>query len=317
MRFSKLAQLALCVALIVVLLFEMDMQSKFTNIYSYSAFFGPCGTPRVIAGREEIGNSNIINSSTNNNSDGSKEYVRKCSPENFLVLVNGGAKKKYQRRRMAWRNSACPKTYQKVNITYHFMLALPAHQPIDPNGHNQGYRSSQDEIIDMGTIWNESLVHHDIIFLAMNDVYHDMNLKAIRMMEWAVDRGMTKDTSLVVIHDDEYCLHPHVLQAICENVALSNTSLYAGNHLWEQPGYDIQKGLDGSFAPYFSGWLYALSADLVRDIVFDTATMFTSMNLVHSEVQVGKWVKNQADRNKTIAYVVQPQLIWEVSEQES
>ncbi|KAL7549519.1 hypothetical protein ACHAWF_012783, partial [Thalassiosira exigua] len=216
-----------------------------------------------------------------------------CSPQNFLVLIKGGAKAIYQRRREIWRESKCPATYKEHKMMYHFMLGMPAHEVINPNSHNQGARASEKEISDMEQIRNESLMNRDIIFLSLKDVYDNFNLKTMRMFEWAVDRGMTEETSMVVFHDDEYCLRPEVLQTICEKTFRSNSSLYAGSVYWRHPSYDIQKGFDGSFAPYFGGWLYALSSDLVKEIAYHEGTTFASMNLGFSEdLQVGKWVKN-------------------------
>jgi len=208
----------------------------------------------------------------------------------------------------------------KHNMSYQFMLAMPAHEQINPNGHNQGARASAKEILDMKTIRNESSVHQDMEFLALKDVYDDSNFKVIRMLEWAVDRGMTNKTSMVVLHDDEYCVRPKVLQAICENVTRSGSSLYAGAHLWQTAGYEIQKAFDGSFYPYFSGLLYALSSDLVSDIVYDPETLFTSMYMGYAEdLQVGKWVQNQAnrmDRQRKIKYVIDGAFHWTVENDE-
>ena len=124
---------------------------------------------------------------------------------------------------------------------------------------------------------------------------------------------MTDETSVVVLHDDEYCLRPEVLQSICEITTRSNSSLYSGNFLWSYAKQEQQYGFEGSFAPYFSGHLYALSADLLKDIVHeDSRAVFTSNNLGYSEdLQVGKWVKNQADRKdrpRNIEYVTMSQL---------
>ena len=97
------------------------------------------------------------------------------------------------------------------------------------------------------------------------------------ILEWAVFRGKSNEISMVVLHDDEYCLRPQVLQSICEDVMVkSNSSLYAGYNFWPSVGLESQRGFDGSFAPYFGGYLYVLSSDLVRSIVFDPATIFTS-----------------------------------------
>lgn len=201
-------------------------------------------------------------------------------------------------------------------MPYRFMLAMPAHEQINPNGHNQGARASPEEILDMEKIRNESIMHQDMEFLALDDVYDKFHFKVIRMLEWAVDRGMTNKTSMVVFHDDEYCLRPEVLQTICENATSSTSSLYTGVGLWQTAGYESQKAFDGTFAPYFGGHLYALTSDVVKDIAFDRDTLFTSMNLGYSEdLQMGKWVQNQADRKdrpRKIKYVTEKSLAWEV-----
>ena len=168
-----------------------------------------------------------------------------CDPQNFIVLIKAGSKSKYQQRREVWRNSTCPSSYKQHGVNYHFMLAMPAHEIIDPNGHNQGKRASIEEIRDMKMLQNESIMHKDMIFLPLKDVYDDSNLKVISMIRWAVDRGMNDETSVVVIHDDEYCLQSNVLQTICEDTVRSNSSLYAGDYLWEKAYYEMQKGFDG------------------------------------------------------------------------
>ncbi len=71
-------------------------------------------------------------------------------------------------------------------------------------------------------------------FLSLKDVYDDFYLKTMRIFEWAVDRGMSNETSVVVLHDDEFCLRPKVLQTLCEGAIEANSSLYAGNYLWAE-----------------------------------------------------------------------------------
>jgi len=253
-----------------------------------------------------------------NNEEGPKIQPTSCDPQNFIVLIKAGSKSKYQQRRKIWRDSTCPSSYKQYGLNYHFMLAMPAHEIIDPNGHNQGKRASDEEIKDMKMLQNESIVHKDMIFLPLKDVYDDSNLKVISMIRWAVDRGMTDKTSVVVIHDDEYCLRPEVLQTVCEDTVRSNSSLYAGDYLWEKAYYEMQKGFDGSFAPYFSGHLYALSSDLVRDIAYSPDTLFASQNMGYAEdLQVGKWVQNQANREdnpRQIKSVTERSLLWSVGE---
>ena len=242
-----------------------------------------------------------------------------CNPRNFLVLIKSGAKAQYQKRRVIWRDSSCPSSYNEHNMTYRFMVGMPAYELIDPNSHKQAARASPIEISDMIKLENESNVNGDITFLSLKDVYNDFSFKTLRIFEWAVDRGMTINTSIVILHDDEYCLRPDVLQTICEDVMIaSNSRLYSGDILWEEAAYKQQYGFDGSFSPYFSGHLYALSSDLVKDIVYDPNTIFTSKNLGYAEdLQVGKWVENQAqkdDHPKQIKYVKEKSLLWSVEE---
>ena len=46
--------------------------------------------------------------------------------------------------------------------------------------------------------------------------------------------------------------------------------------------------------------VYALSSDLVRGIAHGPETLFTSVNVGYAEdLQMGTWVKNQAERRRT------------------
>lgn len=94
-----------------------------------------------------------------------KSVDDKCNPKNFLVLIKAGAKAKYQQRRKLWRESSCPALYKNSNVSYRFMLAMPAHEIIDPNAHAQGARASEKEISDMIMLESESLEHNDMVFL--------------------------------------------------------------------------------------------------------------------------------------------------------
>jgi len=127
------------------------------------------------------------------------------------------------------------------------------------------------------------------------------------------DGGLKDETSMVVIHDDEFCFQPEVLQPICEDSLRSNFSLYAGLNLWDKPQLEQQKGYDGSFAPYYSGWLSVFSVDLFKDIALSPETMiFTNLNWPNAEdVQIGRWVQIQAnreDRQRPVKYETAPNL---------
>lgn len=78
-----------------------------------------------------------------------------CDPRNFLVLVMSGARAKYCERRRIWRESPCPALYASRNVSYRFMLAMPAHKIIDPNGHNQGKFASANETLGMAALRDE------------------------------------------------------------------------------------------------------------------------------------------------------------------
>ena len=71
-----------------------------------------------------------------------------------------------------------------------------------------------------------------MVFLALKDVYNDFHLKVVRILEWAVDRQMTHKTSMVILHDDEFCLELNKLQTICKNTPHFTSSLYGGNYFW-------------------------------------------------------------------------------------
>lgn len=270
--------------------------------------------------REKVKNTTTTEMVAVKNITTSETATDPCDPKNFLILIKAGATQQYQERRIIWRNSTCPDSYSRHNMQYKFMLAMPAHENINPNTHNQGARASDAEIADMKKLEHESLIYGDMQFLSMKDVYSEFSYKTLRILEWAVDRGMTSETSIVVLHDDEYCIRPQVLQKICNNVMSLNCSLYAGNYLWDRAYYDSQKGFDGTFAPYFSGHVYALSTDLVRSIVVDQKSYFTSENVNYSEdLQVGRWVMNQISGNDDqgeVKYVTETSLVWNVEKDE-
>ena len=94
------------------------------------------------------------------------------------------------------------------------MHAMPAHEQIDQNSHNQAARASDREILDIETLQNESSVHKAMHFLSMKDVYDDFSFKTMRILEWAVDGGMMDETSMVVLHDNEFCLRTRILETL-------------------------------------------------------------------------------------------------------
>ncbi|EJK59151.1 hypothetical protein THAOC_20664 [Thalassiosira oceanica] len=229
-----------------------------------------------------------------------------CDPSNFLVMIKAGATRKYHTRREVWRNSTCPELYRNNSVRYRFMLGMPAHEMIDPASHNQHKRSNLDEIEDMGRLEKEASEYRDMEFLPLRDVYEDFYLKTLNMFKWAATIGMDDDTSMVVIHDDEYCFQPEILRGLCQDATSNNQSLYAA-------AYEAQNGTDGSFSPYFSGNLYALDSWLIRSIAHDPRSPFaTKTKALAEDVVAGKWVEDQGEKTD-IRYAEEPSLIFEVN----
>ena len=132
------------------------------------------------------------NLTLSNKEEGPKIQPTSCDPQNFIVLIKAGAKSKYQQRREVWRNSTCPSSYKQHGVNYHFMLAMPAHEIIDPNGHNQGKRASIEEIKDMSILRNESRLHHDMVFLSIKE--HDRRIIHFRDATMKSRRQSRKST---------------------------------------------------------------------------------------------------------------------------
>ena len=58
-------------------------------------------------------------------------------------------------------------------------------------------------------------------------------MKVLNMFKWAATIGMDDDTSMVVVHDDEYCFQPEILRGLCHDAMSNNQSLYAGKRQCE------------------------------------------------------------------------------------
>ncbi|EJK55448.1 hypothetical protein THAOC_24821 [Thalassiosira oceanica] len=250
----------------------------------------------------------------NHHEDHHKDHrTASCDPSNFLVMIKAGATRKYHTRREVWRNSTCPELYRNNSVRYRFMLGMPAYEMIDPASHNQHKRSNLDEIEDMGRMEKEASEYRDMEFLPLKDVYEDFYFKTLNMIKWAATIGMEDDTSMVVIHDDEYCFQPEILRGLCLDATSNNQSLYAGSYLWSEANYEAQNGTDGSFSPYFSGHLYALDSWLTRSIAHDPRSPFASKTKASAEdVVAGKWVEDQREKTD-IRYAEEPSLMFEVN----
>lgn len=277
---------------------------------------GSARQPTTTASHEERGRDGAPASSTSHQAIDDAEAEATCDPRNYLVLVKAGSKAKYAARRTVWRNSECPSLLARHNITYRFMLAMPAHATIDPNGHNSGAKANEEEVSAMRALRDESAEHGDMEFLPLRDEYELSNLKVHSMLRWAAGWGMDDRSSIVVVTDDEYCLNPDVMRTMCVNATKSNASLYAGGLSFWDFGTKDTIASDGSFAPYFAGALYALSADLVKDFATDPAYLFSSSNVIYAEdTQVGHWVKRRAyavANPRTVHVIHDKRLVWDV-----
>mmetsp|Transcript_14412 Transcript_14412/g.23814 ORF Transcript_14412/g.23814 Transcript_14412/m.23814 type:complete len:354 (+) Transcript_14412:17-1078(+) len=252
-----------------------------------------------------------------------------CHPSNFRVVIKSGARPKYRDRRQLWRNSTnCAAAYKAANISYTFLIGLPLEQTLDPNSHNQAAQDTPTEIAVSKALREEYMREGDVDIIPIRDVYDDLHLKTFQILQGAVAQqdhssssaNKQDDISLVVVHDDEYCADLKVLQDMCrqgqvqvpaQSTGATTTDkgqdqqqqqqyIYGGASLWNKPSYDIQKGFDGSFSPYFNGALYVLSVGLVRSMVHDIDSKLSGIYASHSEdLQVGRWVAKQNARSDT------------------
>lgn len=252
----------------------------------------------------------------------------KCSPQNVLVSIkSGGANRKYTDRRSTWRNSTCPKSYQANNIAYKFVLGLPLRQTLDPEYKSYRVRDNATEIEDSRLLRHESETFGDMIVLPHRDVYTELPMKTLMMIQRAVNVATSEGKTMLVFHDDENCLSHKELRSVCEQSLAENSSLYAGKTFWHHPHRpkdvkgNAQLANDGkTFAKYFDGGLYVLSLDLARDIVENEDTVWAYMYFPHLEdLIVGHWVQAQKKRwryngRKKIAYITRPKLMWVLEE---
>ena len=104
------------------------------------------------------------------------------------------------------------------------------------------------------------------------------------------------------------CVRPSVLLQMIARVppgpGPQRRYVYAGWHEFKRAGYDIQKGEDGSFVPYFSGWVNFLSARLIRDVL----NLVTDPPLAYYHLEarcgedclMGRWVRRtEIEHNAT------------------
>jgi hypothetical protein len=188
------------------------------------------------------------------------------------------------------------------------MVGLPLHQKFDPKSNNPAARATPKEIEDMISLREERKTFGDIVVLPVRDVYEDLFVKTFQILDWTAREAKGE---LVALHDDEYCANVQELEKMCQEAVFGNADLYGGYHLWRTPGYEIQKGFDGSFSPYFSGWISVLSRNLVNGIVNDPESILSAIYASHSEdLQVGRWVENQIKNGFTQAiYSERPSLL--------
>eukprot|EP00565_Helicotheca_tamesis_P007521 CAMPEP_0185729604 /NCGR_PEP_ID=MMETSP1171-20130828/6525_1 /TAXON_ID=374046 /ORGANISM="Helicotheca tamensis, Strain CCMP826" /LENGTH=372 /DNA_ID=CAMNT_0028398483 /DNA_START=1 /DNA_END=1116 /DNA_ORIENTATION=+ len=241
----------------------------------------------------------------------------RCDPSDILVAIkSGGSNQRYRHRRNLWRNSICAHNYQQYGIQYRFMIGLPIKHNIDINGHNQAARDTSEEIDDALALRNESKTFRDIQILPIRDIYEELYLKTIHVLDWLNQEARGP---LVVIHDDEYCASVDELLSLCHEAVsdVDNSHIFAGTYLWSEAKYEEQRAFDGSFSPYFSGAILVFSTDLIKNVMEDEDTMYAGIWASHAEdLQVGRWVDKQNKLNETapVRIIERPKLLVTVPE---
>lgn len=215
--------------------------------------------------------------------------------KNVIVAIKSGASNaEYRQRRNAWRNSAaCSDMYKQHNITYKFLLGMPIDTPLDPHSHNQSAHDTSVEIEANKAVLEEMEEFQDVIILPVRDIYDDFMVKTYQVLQWTLDQRK----SIIVLHDDEYCIDLSALREMCQSAkgdGRSKRNLYGGwriNRYLESKREERIENHLPIFEPYFQGHAFVLSRPIVQKLMRTNALLLHGSHLSRSEdLRVGYWV---------------------------
>jgi len=183
-------------------------------------------------------------------------------------------------------------------------------------GHVQGMTATSQEVQIEKQLEVEAQEHGDLVRVPVVEAYAFLTDKSLVLL----DRGARSGAEYVMKVDDDMQVDFNLTERTLARRGEHAKPLFAGVYLFSDAAYESQKGVDGNFTPYFSGWCYMLSHDLAREI--------TSTSMAHSvafpmygssseDVDVGRWVKFEDEklrneRKARVEYLTIPGLCWRV-----
>ena len=143
----------------------------------------------------------------------------------------------------------------------------------------------------------------DLVILPQLDYYIRAPLKLILMLQWLV--AHSGGPSYVGKQDDDFCLRTDVMRSLIARGNLKSSFVYGGGEFFRTAAYWIQKGFDGSFAPYYSGHAYFLSRPLAEGILSrDDLPYYGVETRCSEDCVLGRWVRQfQERRNVQVFYL--------------
>jgi len=151
-------------------------------------------------------------------------------------------------------------------------------------------------------LWKEHQEFGDIAFIPERDTYVDLPTKTLETMRLGVLHG----AHYIIKVDDDKCPHIANLMKVIEKQKHPKYT-YIGAYFWGQKYYTSQKGFDGGFVPYMSGWVYALSFSLAKLITFadlNYASLYPMYGSSSEDVDMGRWVAHAKDtHNVPVKYI--------------
>jgi hypothetical protein len=221
----------------------------------------------------------------------------------MFICIKSGTSDFYNNQRLKWRTNNLKRKNNQINkgnipVSYKFFIGIPMTKPLNPNSHNQGCKYNNSELKIMNNILKEKQKYKDIILLPHRDIYTELNLKMMQILNWV--KYNTPNTKYICIHDDKVRINLSVLNRFIINNKIDNYKYFmGGNYLWKTPKFKTQYKFDGTFSPYFSGWCYIYNKALLNEILNDDNIVYTGILMGNAEdLQTGEWINRVKRRIK-------------------
>ena len=221
----------------------------------------------------------------------------------MFICIKSGTSDFYNNQRLKWRTNNLKRKNNQINkgniqVSYKFFIGIPMTKPLNPNSHNQGCKYNNSELKTMNNILKEKQKYKDIVLLPHRDIYTELNLKMIQILNWV--KYNTPNIKYICIHDDKVRINLSVLNKFIIDYRIDNYKYFmGGNYLWKMPKFKTQYKFDGTFSPYFSGWCYIYNKELLNEILNDDNIVYTGILMGNAEdLQTGEWINRVKRRTK-------------------